>query len=53
MYQVDETYLEGSLASQALIDDGTDAPQVSFGIIVLGHNNLRCLLKEICHIIGC
>ena len=36
-------YLEGGLASEALEHDGADAPEVRFGIVVLGHDDLRGL----------
>lgn len=32
--------LERRLADQTLVDDRPDAPQVGFGIVVLGHNDL-------------
>lgn len=37
------THLEWRLADQTLIDDGSYAPQVGLGIIVLGHDDLRSL----------
>ena len=36
-------YLEGGLASEALEHDGANAPEVRFGVVVLGHDDLRGL----------
>ncbi len=37
------TDLKWGFASQALVDDGSYTPQVSFGIIILWHDDLRSL----------
>lgn len=34
------SHLEGWLAHQTLVDDGSYAPQISLGIVVLGHDDL-------------
>lgn len=39
-------YLKRSLSTQALEQDGSDAPQVSLGIIVLGHDDFRRLVRK-------
>ena len=38
-----DPHLEWGLASEALEHDGADAPEVRFGIVVLGHDDLRSL----------
>ena len=35
--------LERGLAGQALKDDGTQTPEVRFGVVLQGHDHLRCL----------
>lgn len=38
--------LERGLANQTLVDDCPNAPQVSLGVIVLGHDDLRGLMER-------
>jgi len=38
--------LEGWLADQTLVNDHPDAPQVSPGIVILGHDDLWGLREE-------
>lgn len=40
------THLEGGLSRQTLVNDGSYTPEVSFGVIVLRHNDFRCLHWE-------
>lgn len=40
------THLKGSLSSQTLVHDGADAPQISFGIVLLRHDDLRSLCAD-------
>lgn len=37
------THIKWCFSSQRLVHDGTDAPQISFGIIVPGHDDLGSL----------
>lgn len=43
---VSATHKKWCFAGQTLIHDGTDAPQISLGIIGLGRHDLRSLWPE-------
>lgn len=40
------THLKGSLSSQALVDNRADTPQISFGIVLLRHDDLGSLCAD-------
>lgn len=40
------THLKWSLSSQTLVHNGAYAPQISLGIIMLGHDDLRSLCAD-------
>lgn len=42
-HEIEATHLKRSLSGQTLINDGSNTPQVSFGIVVLRHDDFRCL----------
>lgn len=45
-YKLESVYLKRSLPGQALKHDGSYAPQVCLCVIVLGHNDLRSLVRK-------
>lgn len=55
-------HMKWCLSGQTLVDDSAYAPQISLGIVVLGHDDLRCLCPDkhslhlgatvTCHFVG-